>query len=97
MTDFIFLGSRITVDAVMKFKDTHSLKGKLCQNYIAYYKAEVTWPTNGRIVKTIVFPVVMCSGSTREDASRGSDASEPWCWRILLIVPRRQGDQTASP
>ena len=72
MTYFIFLGSRITVDAVMKFKDTRSLKGMLCQNYIAYYKAEITWPTNSRIVRTIVFPVVMCryeNRSTREDAS----------------------------
>ena len=83
MTNFIFLGSRITVDAVMKLKDACSLKGKLWQNYIAYLKAGITWPTKGHIIRSIAFPVVMYgyeSWTTREAESWGTNAFELWGW-----------------
>ena len=42
VSDFIFLGSKITADgtAAMKLKDAYSLEGKLWPTYIAYSKAE---------------------------------------------------------
>ena len=40
MTDFIFLGSKITADGDMKLKDAYSLEEKLWANWIAYWKAE---------------------------------------------------------
>ena len=63
VTDFIFLGSKITADgeitAVMKLKDTCFLEEKLSSTQTAYSKADITLPTKVRLVKAMVFPVVM--------------------------------------
>ena len=51
---------------------------------------EVTLPTKVRLVKTIVFPVVMygCESWTVKKAERRrTDAFELWCWKRLLRVP----------
>ena len=51
---------------------------------------DVTLPTNVRLVKAMVFPVVMygCENWTiKKDEHRRIDAFEPWCWRRLLRVP----------
>ena len=51
---------------------------------------DITLPTKVRLVKALVFPVVMygCESWTVKKAERGRiDAFEPWCWRRLLRVP----------
>ena len=51
---------------------------------------DITLPTKVRIVKAMVFPVVMCgceSWTIKKAESRRTDDFEPWCWRRLLRVP----------
>ena len=51
---------------------------------------DITLPTKARVVKAMVFPVVMygCDSWTVKKAEcRRIDASEVWCWRRLLRVP----------
>ena len=52
---------------------------------------DITLPTKGRLVKAMVFPVVMyvvCKSWTVKKTERGrTDAFELWCWRRLLRVP----------
>ena len=50
---------------------------------------DITLPTKVRLVKAIVFPVVMygCESWTVKKAERRIDAFELWCWRRLLRVP----------
>ena len=51
---------------------------------------DITWPTKVRLVKALVFPVVMygCESWTIKRAEcRRIDAFELWCWRRLLRVP----------
>ena len=51
---------------------------------------DITWPTKVRLVKAMVFPVVMygCESWTGKKAGRRRiDAFELWCWRRLLRVP----------
>ena len=60
---------------------------------------DITLPTKVRLVKAMVFPVVMygCESLTVKKAeSQRIDAFEQWCWRRLLRVPwtGQQGDQT---
>ena len=77
------------VTAAMKLKDAYSLEEKLWSTYWAYGKAE-TLPTKVRLVKPMVFPVVMygCKSWTVKKAERqGIDAFEMWCWRKLLRIP----------
>ena len=57
-----------------------------------------TLPTKVRLVKAMVFPVVMygCESQTVKKAERQRiDAFELWCWRRLLRVPGLQGDPTS--
>ena len=88
-----FGGSKITADgdAAMKLKDAYSLEGKLMTNLDSIFKSrDVTLPTKVRVVKAMVFPVVMygCEGWTVKKAERRKiDAFELWCWRRLLRVP----------
>ena len=61
---------------------------------------DITWPTKVRLVKAMIFPVVMygCESWTVKKAeSRRIDAFELWCWRRLLRVPwtaRRSNQST---
>ena len=51
---------------------------------------DITLPTKFRLVKAMVFPVVMCgceSGTVKKAERRRIDAFELWCWRRLLRVP----------
>ena len=51
---------------------------------------DITLPTKVRLVKAMVFPVVMCgceSWTTKKAECRRIDAFELWCWRRLLRVP----------
>ena len=51
---------------------------------------DITLPTKLRLVKAMVFPVVMCaceSWTIKKDQCQRTDAFELWCWRRLLRVP----------
>ena len=55
-----------------------------------FKSTDITLPTKARLVKAVVFPVVMygCENWTAKKAERRRiDASELWCWRRLLRVP----------
>ena len=78
------------VTAAMKLKDL-LLGRKVMTNLDSIFKSrDITLPTKVRLVKAIVFPVVMygCESWTVKKAEcRRSDAFELWCWRRLLRVP----------
>ena len=73
----------------MKLKDACSLEEKLWQTYTAYSKEDITLSTNVKIVKAVVFPVVMygCESRTIKKTERQRiDAFKLWSWRRLLRV-----------
>ena len=75
----------------MKLKDAYSLEGKLWPTLDSIFKSRgITLSTQIRLVKAMVFPVVMyeCESWTIKKAEhRRIDAFELWCWRRLLRVP----------
>ena len=93
VTDFIYLGSKITADGDCshEIKRCLLLGRKPIINLDSISKSrDVTLPTKVRLVKAIVFPVVMygCESWTIKKAEhRRIDAFELWCWRRLLRVP----------
>ena len=90
--DFIFLGSKITADGDCSHEiKRHLLLGrKVMSNLDSIFKSrDITLPTKVRVVKAMVFPVVMygCECWTVKKAEhRRIDAFELWCWRRLLRV-----------
>ena len=93
VSDFIFLGSKITADGDCshKIKRRLLLGRKSVINLDCLLKSRnITLPTKVRLVKAMVFPVVMygCESWTVKNAEgRRIDAFELWCWRRLLRVP----------
>ena len=93
VADFIFGGSKITVDGDCshEIKRQLLLGRKVMTNLDSIFKSrDITLPTKVRLVKTMVFPVVMygCESWTVKKAERRRiDAFELWCWRKLLRVP----------
>ena len=93
VTDFIFLGSKITADGDYshEIKICLVLGKKVMTNLDSTLKSrDITLPTKVRLVKAMVFPVVMlgCESWTVKKAEcRKIDAFELWCWRRLLRVP----------
>ena len=93
VTDFIFLGSKITADGDCSHEiKRHLLLGrKAMTNLDSILKnRDITLPTKVCLVKAMVFPVVMygCESWTIKKADRQRiDAFEPWSWRRLLRVP----------
>ena len=93
VTDFIFLDSKITADGDF----THEIKKRLFLGRKAMTKLDcilksrnITLPTNDRLVKNMVFPVVMhgCESWTVKKAEcQRIDVFELWSWRRLLRVP----------
>ena len=100
VTDFIFWApnSLQMVTAAMKLKDACSLEEKLTNLDSILKSRQITLPTKVRLVKAMVFPVVMygCEIWTIKKAEcRKIDAFELWCWRRLLRVSwKQQGDST---
>ena len=92
MRDFIFLGSKITADGdcIHDIKKRLLLGRKVMTNPDNILKSrDITLPTKVRLVKPMVFPVVMygCEKWTIKKAERQRiDAFELWCWRRLLRV-----------
>ena len=89
----LFLGapkSLQMVTAAMKLKDAYSLE-KVMTNLNSILKSrDITLPTNVRLVKAMVFPVVMygCESWTVKKAEgQKIDAFKLWYWRRLLRVP----------
>ena len=93
VSDFIFLGSKITADGDCshEIKRRLLLGGKVMTNLGSIFKSrDITLPTKVRLVKAMVFPVIMygCENWTVKKAEhQGIDAFELWCWRRLLRVP----------
>ena len=93
MTDFIFLGSKITADGDCSHEIKWSLLlgGKVITNLDNILKSrDITLPTEVHLVKAMVFLVVMYryeSWTIKKAECRRIDAFELWCWRILLSVP----------
>ena len=93
VSDFVFLGSKITADGDCshEIKRCLLLGRKVMTNLDSVFKSrDITLPTKVRLVKAMVFPVVMygCESWTVKEAEhRGVDAFELWCWRRLLRVP----------
>ena len=93
VTDFIFLGSKITVDSDCSPEiKRHLLLGrKAMTNQDSILKSrDITLPTKVHLVKAMVFPVVMCgceSWNTKRAKHQRIDAFELWCWRRLLKSP----------
>ena len=93
VTDFIFLGSKITADSDRSHEiNTRLLLGrKVMTNLDSTLKSrDITLPTKVCIVKAMVFPVVMyrCENWTIQKAEcQRTDAFALWCWRRLLGVP----------
>ena len=92
-TDFIFLGSKITVDGDCnhEIKRRLLLQRMVMTNLDSILKSrDITLLTKVHLVKAMVFPVVMhgCKSWTIKKAEhRRIDAFELWCWRRLLRVP----------
>ena len=92
VTDFIFLGTKITADGDC----SHEIKRRLLlgmnvmTNLYGILKSrDITLPTKVCLVKAMVFPVVMyrCESWTIKKAEhQRTDAFELWCWRRLLSV-----------
>ena len=93
MTDFIFLGSKITGDGDCshEIKRQLLLGRKVMTNLDSILKSrDITLPTKVCLVKAMVFPVVMygCESWTIKKAEgRRIDTFELWCWRRFLRVP----------
>ena len=102
VTDFIFLGSKITADG----NSSHEIKRclllgkKAMTNLDSVLKSrDITLLTKVQIVKAVVFPVVMyrCeSWAIKKPECWRTDAFELWFWRRLLRVLGQQRDQTSQ-
>ena len=93
LSDFILGGSKITTDGdcSQEIKRRLLLRRKFMTNLDSILKSrDITLPTNVRLVKVMVFPVVMygCESWTVKKSERWKiNAFELWCWRRLLRVP----------
>ena len=92
VSDFILGGSKITADGDCSHEvKRRLLLGKVMSNLDSIFKSrDITLPTKVRLVKAMVFPVVMygCeSWNVKKAECRRIDAFELWCWRRLSRVP----------
>ena len=93
VSDLIFLGSKITADGDCshEIKRRLLLGRKIMSNLDSIFNSrDITLPTKVRLVKAMVFPVLMygCESWNLKKAEHWRiDAFEVWCWRRLLRVP----------
>ena len=93
VSDFIFLGSKITADGNCSHEiKRHLLLGrKAMTNLESILKSrDITLPTKVHLVKAMVFPVVVYgyeSWTIKKPEHQRIDAFGLWCWRRLLRVP----------
>ena len=103
VTDFTFLGSKITADGdcsheikrylFLERKPVTSLDGILKSR-------DITLPTKVRLVKAVVIPVVMYgydSWFIKKAELQRIDAFKLWCWRRLLSAPQTRSNQSINP
>ena len=101
VSDFIFWGSKITVDGDCshEIKRRLLLGRKVVTNLDSILKSrDITLPTKFCLVKAMVFPVVIygCeSWTVKKVERRRIDAFKEWCWRRLLRVSWTAGDPTS--
>ena len=94
VSDFIFLGSKITTDADCshEIKRRLLLGRKVMTNRDRIFKSrDITLPTKVHLVKAVVFPVVMygCeSWTVKKPEHQRIDAFELWCWRVPWRLSR---------
>ena len=89
VADFVLGGSKITADGD-EIKRHLLLGRKFMTNLDSIFKSrDITLQTKVRLVKAMVFPVVMygCDSETIKKAERRIDVFELWCWKRLLRVP----------
>ena len=102
VSDFILGGSKITADGDCshEVKRCLLLGRKVMTNLdIILESRDITLPTTVRLIKAMVFPVVMygCeSWTTKKAERRRIHAFELWCWRRLLRVPWTAGRSNQS-
>ena len=102
VTDFIFLGSKITADGDCSHEIKRCLLPgrKTMTNLDSILKSrDITLSTKVHLVKGMVFPVVMYgykSCTIKKVEHRRTDAFELWCWRRLLRVPWTSGRSNQS-
>ena len=102
VSDFIFLGSKITAygDCSIEIKRRLFLGRKLMTNLDSILKSRaITLPTKVHLVKAMVFPGVIygCESWTVKKAEcRKIDAFELWCWKRLLRVSWTAGRSNQS-
>ena len=102
VTDFIFLGSKITVDGGCSHEiKRHLLLGRKAMTYLdnILKSRDITLPTKVHLLKATVFPVVMYgykSWNINKAEYQRIEAFDLWCWRRLLRVPwtPRKSDQS---
>ena len=93
VSDFIFGSSKITADGDCshEIKRRLLLGRKVMTNLDSILKGrDITLPKKVRLVKAMVFPVVMYGFErwiVKKAECQRFDAFELWCWRILLRVP----------
>ena len=93
VTDFLLWSSKITADGDCshEIKRRLLLGRKVMTNLDTILKSrDITLPTKVRLVKAMVFPVVICgceSWTIKKAEHQRIDAFELWCWRRLLRVP----------
>ena len=92
VTDFNLGGSKITTDVDCSHEiKRHLLLGRKVMTNLDILKSrDITLPTKVRLVKAMVFPVVMYgyeSWTVKKAEHRRIDAFELWCWRRLLRDP----------
>ena len=93
VTDFVFLGSKITVDGDFNHDiKRHLLLGRkaITNLDIVLKSRDITLSTEVHLVKAMIFPVVMygCEGRTIKKAEhQRNDAFKLWYWRRHLTVP----------
>ena len=92
LTDFILLGSKITADCYCSHEiKRHLIFGRkaITNLYNIFKSRDITLPTDVRLVKAMVSPVVMYgyeSWTIKKAENQRIGAFEPWCWRRLLRV-----------
>ena len=102
VSDLLFFVSKITADGDFshEIKRCLLLGRKVMSNLDSIFKSrDITFPTNVRLVKAMVFPVVMygCESWTVKKAEhRRIDAFELWCRRRLFRVPWTAGRSNQS-
>ena len=92
VSDFIFLGSKITADGdhSHEIKNCLLLGRKAMTNLDHILSRDIALLTKVCLVKAMVFPVVIYAGeswSIKKAEHRRIDAFELWCWRRLLRAP----------